>query len=56
VFVDTRTRITGFDRNGLPYIEEDDHIQAAVQECTTGETQYKVVADTITPAFQPASG
>jgi hypothetical protein len=50
VSVDTRTRVIGFDRNGLPYLEEGDRIEAAARECTTGETQYKVVADRIASA------
>lgn len=49
LFVDARTRIDGFDRNGLPYIEEGDRLRATVRECTASGGRYKVVADTISP-------
>lgn len=42
------TRITGFDRNGIPYIRNGDRLRASVRECTKGVDLYKVVPDTIT--------
>jgi hypothetical protein len=50
LFVDARTRITGFDRNGLPHIVEGDRLRATVLECTASGGRYKVVADSISPA------
>jgi hypothetical protein len=47
LFVDARTRITGFDRNGLPHIVEGDRLRATVLECTASGGRYKVVADSI---------
>jgi hypothetical protein len=46
LFVDAYTTIRGFDRGGLPYIEEGDRLRATVRECTSGE-RYKVVAEMI---------
>jgi hypothetical protein len=48
LFTDALTRITGFDRNGIPYIRKGDRLRASVRECTTGEGTYKVVPDSIT--------
>jgi hypothetical protein len=50
VFVDARTRITGFDEYGLPRIAESDRIRATVRECTASGQRYKVVAESITNA------
>ena len=48
--VDAQTRITGFDQNGLPHIEEEDRLRATVRECTASGDRYQVVADSITPS------
>jgi hypothetical protein len=50
LFVDARTHISGFDRNGLPHIVEGDRLRATVLECTASGGRYKVVADSISPA------
>jgi hypothetical protein len=47
LFTDALTRISGFDRNGIPYVSKGDKLRASVRECTTGEGQYKVVPDSI---------
>jgi hypothetical protein len=49
VFVDARSRIAGFDRKGIPYIEAGDKLRASVRECTASGERYKVVADLIQP-------
>jgi hypothetical protein len=49
VFVDAQTRIVGLDRNGLPYVDAGDRLQARVRECTASGERYKVVADLIEP-------
>jgi hypothetical protein len=49
VFVDARTEIEGFRRNGLPYIEAGDKLRASVRECTASGQRYKIVADRIVP-------
>jgi Family of unknown function (DUF6281) len=50
VFVDVQTTITGFDRRGLPHIEQGDRLEATVHECTASGDRYKVVVDRIAPA------
>ncbi len=52
VFVDARTQIEGFRRNGIPYIEAGDKLRASVRECTASGQRYKVVADRIVPDSQ----
>jgi hypothetical protein len=47
LFTDALTRVTGFDRNGIPYIRKGDRLRASVRECTTAEGTYKVVPDSI---------
>jgi hypothetical protein len=48
--VDTRTRVEGFDRNGLPYVTADDRLRAAGVICEVrGALSPALVARTIAP-------
>jgi hypothetical protein len=49
LYLDAQTRITGFDRNGLPHIMKGDRLRATVLECTASGGRWKVVADSISP-------
>jgi hypothetical protein len=48
VFVDANTRVSGLEREGVPYVAEGDEFELVVRACSRGDDEQLLVAKSLT--------